>query len=163
MTKRTMFGFIWCLVCLLAITATAQAQMSVQVQQAQLRSTPSFLGKIITTIAYAKQVQVVEEQGDWMKVIPAGSSTEGWMHTSALTKKKIILKAGEEDVALAASSDEVALAGKGFNAEVEKEFKAQNSEVDYNAVDKMEKIVISQNQMQAFLTKGGLSPEGGTK
>ena len=165
MKKRRILVAIWGLICLFGINVTAQDQnlMSVQVQKAQIRTTPSFLGKIVTTVSYAKQVEVVEEQGDWMSVVVPGSPTKGWMHASALTKKKIILKAGEEDVALAASSDEVALAGKGFNAEVEEKFKAENSNVNYSAVDKMEKIVISQKQMQAFLTQGELAPEGGTK
>ena len=137
--------------------------MSVQVKKGQLRSAPSFLGKIVTTISYTKQVEILEEQGAWLRVVVPGTSTEGWMHSSALTKKKIILKPGAEDISQAASSDEVALAGKGFNAEVEEQFKAENPNVNYNAVDRMEKIVVSQKQMQQFLQRGGLSSEGGSK
>jgi hypothetical protein len=165
MTKLKIVLLTCFLFYLFTFTAFAQEQrlMSVQVKEGQLRSAPSFLGKIVTTISYTKQVEVLEEKGAWMRVALPGTSTEGWMHSSALTKKKIILKPGVEDISQAASSDEVALAGKGFNAEVEEQFKSENSNVDYNAVDKMQKIVISQKQMQQFLKGGGLSPEGGSK
>ena len=159
--KVLLTGF---LICLLAVTAFAAAKlMSVQVKEGQVRSAPSFLGKIVATVAYTKQVEMLKEKGDWMQVALPGSGTEGWMHSSALTKKKILLNPNAKDIEQAASSDEVALAGKGFNEEVEKNFKEGNSEVNYAAVDEMEKIIISQQQMEQFLTKGAVSPEGGTK
>ena len=155
-------GIVLCL-CVVAVSAQAQKLMSVQVKKAQLRSTPSFLGKIVTTISYTKQVDVLEEKGAWMRVIVPANGSEGWMHSSALSKKKIVLKAGAEDVSKAASSDEVALAGKGFNASVEEQFKAENASVNYAVVDRMERTVISQNQMQTFLEQGGVVPEGGSE
>jgi hypothetical protein len=45
------------------------------------------------------------------------------MHSSALTKKKLKLAAGEADAATTVSSEEQALAGKGFNSDVEAKFK----------------------------------------
>lgn len=154
---------IWLTFVMLPAVVLAQSLMSVQVKTTQLRATPSFLGKIITTIAYAKQVEVLENQGDWVKAAVPGTSATGWMHTTALTKKKILLNPSANDVSLAASSDEIALAGKGFNAEIEKEFRTSNSQVDYVPINTMETIVISQQQMEAFLQQGGLFPEGGTQ
>ena len=75
----------------------------------------------------------------------------------------LLLKPDAEDIEQAASSDEVALAGKGFNEEVEKKFKEGNSEVNYAAVDEMEKIVVSQQEMEQFLDTGAVFPEGGAK
>ena len=141
----------------------AQPLMSVHVKSAQLRANPSFLGKIITTVAYSQQVAILEEQDAWVKATLPEASATGWMHTTALTKKKILLNPNASDVTLAASSDEIALAGKGFNAEVEKEFRTGNSQVDYAPINKMETIVISQQQMEAFLQQGGLFPEGGAQ
>jgi hypothetical protein len=143
--------------------AEAKKLMSVQVKEAQLRSEPSFLGKIVTTVTYAKQVEVVGEKGDWKNVVVPDTSTKGWMHVSALTKKTILLKAGAEDLKKAASSDEIALAGKGFNQDVEDAFKEENSSVDYDAVDQMEKIVASHPDIEQFLAVGELSPEGGAQ
>ncbi len=153
------------LLLLLSITTFAEEPnlMSVQVKEAQLRSAPSFLGKVVVTVAYTTSVEVLEEKGDWMRVVPKESSVEGWMHASALTKKKILLKPGAEDIKRAATSDEVSLAGKGFNADVEEEFKEKNPGANYAAVDSMEKIVVSQQQMREFIHKGGITPEGGVQ
>ena len=104
-----------------------------------------------------------EEKGAWTKVGLPGKSIKGWMHASALTKKKIVLNPGDDDVEEAASNNEIALAGKGFNNEVEKEFRTKNKNLNYAEVDKMEKIVVSQGKIQRFLKTGALSPEGGSK
>ena len=51
--------------------------------------------------------------------------------------------------------------GKGFNQQVESEFRAKNPNLDFTWVDKMETYVVSEEEMKQFLEKGGLSPEGG--
>ncbi|MEW5818479.1 MAG: SH3 domain-containing protein, partial [Spirochaetota bacterium] len=88
---------------------------------------------------------------------------DGWVHSSALTAKQIVLKAGDKDVQQSASSSEVALAGKGFNKEVEAEYKEKNN-IDYTWIDQMEKIVFPPDKLLAFLSEGGLKPvEGGAQ
>ena len=135
--------------------------MSVQVKKCQLRSKPSFLGKIVTNLAYADQVDVKKEKDDWYEVVPKNNKGGGWVHVSALSEKRIVLKANSKDLKSAASSDEIALAGKGFNKQVEEQYKKKNKKADFSQVDNMEKIVISSQDMQDFLTSGGLKPEGG--
>lgn len=105
--------------------ATGEKMMSVQVRQGQIRSTPSFLGRIVVNLSYGDRVQVREEKGSWIRVSVPGSRAGGWIHASALTTKKIVIRAGTKDVSLAASADELALAGKGFNKQVEQEFKVK--------------------------------------
>jgi len=83
------------------------------------------------------------------------------VHASALTTKKIALRSGASDVGQAATDDEVALAGKGFNKQVEGEFRLKNQDIDFTWIDKMEAIVISPIEMQRFLSEGNLFPEGG--
>ena len=57
----------------------------------------------------------------------------------------------------------MALAGKGFNESVEKEYKAEGN-VDYTWVERMQQIVVSPDQLAAFINQGGLSsPEGGAQ
>ncbi len=143
--------------------AAAPASMSVQVKNGQLRSTASFLGAVVGPLGYGDRVSVVEQQGDWMKVTsPAGKT--GWIHSSALTKKNIQMKAGSQNAQTAASGDELALAGKGFNSDVEADFKAKNKNVDFAWVDRMEKFKVEPAAMQAFLKEGGVKPsEGGAR
>jgi hypothetical protein len=74
---------------------------------------------------------VLEERAGWMRVAVPGKNIKGWMHGSALSSKRIVLQAGAEDVQRAATTGEIALAGKGFNEQVEREFRAQNKDVDF--------------------------------
>lgn len=137
--------------------------MSVQVKEAAVRETPSFVGKVVGTLGYGDAVEVQETQGLWSKVSLAGGTT-GWLHGSALTSKRIALKAGQENARVAASSDELALAGKGFNSDVEGQFKKAHRDIDFSGVDRMEKIKISGSEMQSFLQEGGVAaPQGGAQ
>lgn len=135
--------------------------MSVQVKKCQLRNQPSFLGKIVSNLSYGDQVAVLEEKESWINVQPPSQKGAGWVHVSALSTKKIVLSPGSSSVASSTSSEEIALAGKGFNEQVEQEFKKQNSGIDFTWVDKMEHIVIPQKEIQAFLQQGELTGKGG--
>ncbi len=132
---------------------------SVQVRSSQIRSTPSFLGKIVGTVQYGDSVQVSREDGSWVKVKRNG--VEGWMHGSALTAKKIVVNPGGAEAASAASGDELALAGKGFNKQVEDKFRQKNKNLNFALVDRLESIVISQQEIENFLQTGSLHPKRG--
>lgn len=139
-------------------SATA-ADMSVQIRNAQLRATPSYLGKITGSAPYAQRVEVLQTQGDWLEVRSAAAT--GWLHKSALTTKKIVIKAGASDVGATASGEELALAGKGFNSDIEADFKNKNAEVSFAPIDRMEKITVSPSEARAFLGQGGVKPVAG--
>lgn len=144
--------------CLLAMGAAAAygATLSVQVKSGEVRATPSFLGKIVARLPYGARVASSGAKGDWLSV--SGGGAQGWMHRSALTNKKIVLKAGASDVNQYATSDELSLAGKGFNEEVEEAYKGQNPTVDFTWIDRMEAITVSQNDMRQFLREGAVNP-----
>ena len=155
----TLFLFL-CVV--LSGSAAPQKTMSVQIKEGQVRSTPSFLGAIVAKLSYGERVEVIQDQGSWKKVAARG--TQGWMHASALTTKSIVLKAGAGNVQTSATSGEIALAGKGFSEEVEKQYKKLNRNLDYTWVDRMERFQITPEQMQAFLKQGSVVPaEGGVR
>ena len=163
MGKRKTSILIFLLICFTGFAAFAVGRnmMSVQVKAGQLRLTPSFLGKIVARLYYGDRIYVIEEKGSWLRVGLSAGAAEGWIHESALTPKKIVLQAGAKDIETAASSDELALAGKGFNQQVESEFRAKNPNLDFTWIDKMEAFVVAENEMKQFLKKGGLTPEGG--
>jgi len=135
--------------------------LTVQVRDGQVRATPSFLGKIIGTLHYGDRVTVLGKTGDWSQVNTP--RVRGWMHSASLTKNNISLQAGRSNAPLAASNDELALAGKGFNKQVESAFKAKNPKMDYAWVDRMETMKVSPEEMARFLKQGGLAPEGGAR
>ena len=141
--------------------ADEQKSLSVQVKQGAVRTTPSFLAQIIAYLAYGDQVTVTGEQNSWSRIALPGAYPEGWIHSSALSAKKIVLKSGASDVEQAASDDELTLAGRGFNREVEQEFRSENPDVDFTWIDRMEAMNVSQDQIQNFIKAGGLRPQGG--
>jgi hypothetical protein len=152
----TVFLFIW-----IVFTGFAQSQktMSVQVKEGQIRSAPSFLAEILARPPYGDRVEIIQDKGAWKKVTSRG--VQGWMHTSALTTKTVVLRAGAANVQTTATGGEIALAGKGFNEEVEKQYKSLNRNLDYIWVDRMEKFQVSSDQMQAFLKQGRVTPSEG--
>lgn len=152
---------------LLVLTAAAAfaadpVQMSVKVKETQVRAAASYVGKIVAVLAYGDRVTILEKQKDWARVSFPAKKAEGWVNLAALQDKPIALKAGTESVEKAASSGEVALAGKGFNKEVEAKYKEERS-LDYTWVDRMETFVVSPAQVSAFLAQGGLTVEGGAQ
>ena len=144
---------------IVSVTWSALGTMSIQVRDGQLRAIPSFLGTVVGSVNYGEQVDVQQQQGDWMEVNYRGQ--KGWMHSSALTTKTISVGSGEKDAQLKASGKEVALAGKGFNAEVEAQYRRGHQNVNYLAVDQMEQVRISPQEMVAFLNKGEIKPAAG--
>jgi len=56
------------------------------------------------------------------------------------------------------SSDEVALAGKGFTPEVESGYRAKHPEMDFAQVDKVESFKVDPATLQAFIKEGDLKP-----
>jgi len=135
-------------------------EMSVVIKEAQIRSAPSFLGKIIEVVPYGRRLEILEKTKDWVEVILSGGT--GWVHESALTRKKVVLSAGEGVGETGASSDEIALAGKGFNAQVEAQYK-EELELDYTWVDEMEGIVVPTEEIVAFLESGYLEYDLGAE
>lgn len=145
------------------VPAPAPARMNVQVQNGQLRDAPAFLGKVLVSVAYGSPVTILQAKGDWLQVKTA-SGQKGWMHKSALTSRKISMSSGASAARTGASSGELALAGKGFSADVEREFKARNKNLNFAAVDRMEAVRIPVKEMSAFLQAGAVKPaEGGAR
>ena len=163
MTRRVLITA--CAIALL-VSASAYAAgktMTVQIRTGEIKSSPSALSSIVATVKYGDRLNIVEEKGLWAKVsTPDGK--EGWIHSSALTKQRIELAAADKDAQLGASGGEMALAGKGFTPQVEAQFKAKHSDVDFTWIDKMVKMKSSSQEILKFLKDGGISlPEGGAK
>ncbi len=137
--------------------------LRVQVRTTQVRSGPSFLGRVVTPLSYGDVVTPTRQQGVWTQVRTA-DGTSGWVHESALGKRKVTMQAGDEDVDTVASGDELALAGKGFSSDVEAAFKKANRHIDFTWVDRMEKMTVPVAKSTAFLRAGLVKPrEGGSK
>jgi len=163
--RSIIFGLVLLVVLGVSMSVNAEETMSVQVKESEVRATPSFLGKIVAKVVYGDRVTVTGKSGSWTKVSLKGGTPQGWMHASALTTKRIVLKAGQTNVKSGTSQDELALAGKGFNDQVEASFMKQNQKLDYTWVNLMETFKVKSELMNAFLVQGevGAPSEGGAQ
>jgi hypothetical protein len=161
--KYTISGL--CLIsCCLATALTvcaANGTYSVYVRKGQMRQQPSFLGQVIKELPYGEHVEVLVKNPPWLQVKDVAGDT-GWMHISALTTKRLKLQHDTSSARSSATSDEIALAGKGFNQAMESAMKAKRTTTSYDWVDYMEQIVITPDEMQQFLSQGGVhTAQGG--
>lgn len=131
----------------------AASSMSIQVSEAQMRGTPSFFGTVVVNLVYGDRVEVLQEGNGWIQVRD-GSGRTGWIQESALTTKKVVLSSGG-NVSSGASTEEVALAGKGFNKEIESEYQSQ-TDLDFAWVDRMEEYGKTLETLVDFLEEGNL-------
>jgi hypothetical protein len=150
MKKVVLIAFM----CLLsAAWAGAQKRgdtMYINIKKASLKSSTGFFAGTAGTLAYGAQVKVQEVKGKWVKVQSStGVSVTGWIAASGLTSKRIAQGSN------AVSSKELAMAGKGFSEEVEKQYKV-NVKLSYTGVDAVEEIVISDEDLFFFLEQGHL-------
>ncbi len=148
------------------VVASAEAkQMSVTVKQTEVRATPGYLGKILGVLVYGDRVTLLDQPANtpkgWVKIVGPDGKLQGWVNLSALTEKEIKL-ASSAGVQQQAASGDVALAGKGFNSDVEAEYQKEEN-LDYTWVDRMENISVSPQRVAAFMADGGLGGEGGTQ
>lgn len=133
---------------------------SVQLKQAPVRAAASPFSAITGTLAYGDRVLLLEQTGSWCRVRQAiDGDAAGWIHAAALTEHHLSLKPGS-DTRVAATSDEVAIAGKGFTAQVESQVQASNAKLDFATIDRMEQIVIPMAELKAFVKTGRLTPGG---
>lgn len=135
---------------MVSISALYSESMSITIKVAQIRTAPSFLGKVIYRLNYANKVNVLESKQGWAYVQTNENNEKGWVHLSALTEKDIVLNTNSADIGMSASNSEVALAGKGFSSEVEESYKG-NNHIDYTWIDKMESFNIETEQVVLFL------------
>ena len=124
MRKIGMQGWVLGMLCATLLFAGQSAAdevklMSVQVKEAQLRDAPSFLGKLLVKLPYATAVEMVTETDGWLQVRVPENQMEGWMHTSALTKKALYLVKEATNLAAAAQGQNAVLAGKAKKADNE--------------------------------------------
>lgn len=124
----------------------------VSVKNAVMKSSASYFSEAVTTVFYGDFGTVLESNSKNTK-IKLDSGIVGWISTGSLTSKKVVANSSATRV----SSSELANAGKGFSAEAEKAFEASGKSVNYSEVNSMEKIKISDSDLQAFIEEGHLA------
>jgi uncharacterized protein YgiM (DUF1202 family) len=122
---------------------------------------PDFAGTPIATVPAGAEVNVLQQKGDWYNVEYQGKS--GWLNRQAFPAPSTGSKFGLPSMLFGApvkesSSDEAALAGKGFTPEVESSYKQKHPEMKFAEVDKVESYKVDAATLQTFIKEGGLKP-----
>lgn len=139
----------------LMVAVWAQAGTArVQLREAPLKASPGVFAGTVEVLELGTEVTVLGSRRDWVQVQTTDKT--GWVHEASLDQRTFKLAAGSRDTKAAASDNEVALAGKGFSAEVEAEYKARNPDVDFGPVDRIESMEFTPEELSAFMKKGGL-------
>ncbi|MDR1748698.1 MAG: hypothetical protein LBR47_06535 [Spirochaetaceae bacterium] len=139
---------------LLSLSAKPGDRMYVAVEKAAVKSGTGFFASTLTELVYGDTVTVVAEDGKWTQItVDKNRNMKGWVTTASLTSKRIVARAGGGTVS--ATADELALAGKGFSADVEQSWKS-SSGTDYTYVDIMEQYTVSGTELYEFIDSGDL-------
>ncbi len=138
--------------------ASAQTNLFVQVESAKLRVAPQQWAKPLASLSFGDEITKTGDGRGWVKGLNVGK-VEGYVHESAVTQTKIILKPiGASLAELTVDDTDVYLAGKGFNVDTEAALAQKVTALNYSAVDKM--VVSARTagtDLEAFVTAGGLT------
>jgi hypothetical protein len=133
--------------------------ITVQTLTAKLMKTPSYLGATSAKLVRGDQLKFEEAKGDWYRsTSKAGAS--GWVHKSAVVEKAVALSSKPGGGSGGVTSDEVALAGRGFSKEVEGKYRETHPDLDFTHVDNIEKIDVDGEELEKFAAEGKI---GGVK
>jgi hypothetical protein len=142
----------------LLVAGFSMAQVSrggtlyVAVKSVPLKTSTWFFAGTKGTLNYGDRVTVLQVNGKWVEVRSVtNSSLSGWTQSANMSAKQIV--SGNTNTA---SAQEIALAGKGFNQEVEDTYKAKGN-LNYADVDRTEAITVSEAELLRFIEEGHLS------
>ncbi|MCL2808922.1 MAG: hypothetical protein FWD24_02515 [Treponema sp.] len=143
----------------LIITGLAAAQVArggtlyVAVRTVDLKSSTGFFASNRGRLNYGDRVTVIQVSGRFVEVRSAvNPSLTGWTPSANMSVRQIVTGTTSTE-----TTREVALAGKGFDQEIEDAYRTQNRELNYSAVNEVESLIINEDQLIRFLEEGRLS------
>ena len=156
MSKRTLRIVILLAAFGIVITSAIAAEtVKVITKENAIRSSCRFFAPVVTKVQYNDKLEVLSQEGDWLRVRFNGM--EGCIHKSAVEQQKVTLSALNLSEGSSATEDEVSLAGKGFNSEVEEAYQNENPEVSFETVDRIESYSLSEQEQVVFIERGELN------
>ena len=118
----------------------------VAVKTTPLKSSTGFFASDLKNLSQGDEVAFIRESGKWAEV-RSGNQT-GWVAVSSLSARRVVASGSS------ASASEVAMAGKGFSAETEIEYRKGG--LNFSAVDSMEQVNIPARELLEFIDIGHL-------
>jgi uncharacterized protein YgiM (DUF1202 family) len=125
----------------------------VAIRTVNLKSSTGFFASNRGTLNYGDRVTVLQVNGRFVEVRSAANpSLVGWTPSANLSVRQVV-----PGTTGTATASEVALAGKGFNQEVEDSYRVQNRNLNFADVDRVESITVSETELRRFLEEGRLA------
>jgi uncharacterized protein YgiM (DUF1202 family) len=152
--KKIVFAVVLCAAFTAAVFGQASkgGTMYVATKTLALKSGTGFFASTRGKLEYGTQVTVLQINGKNAEVRSVGGTVvTGWTATANLSAKRIVTGATAN-----ASANEVALAGKGFNEEVENAYKS-GGKLNYADVDIAELQQVPTQELYDFIVEGHLS------
>ena len=135
----------------------AESSLYVNVRESKLRLDPQFWAPTVASLPYGTKLAALgvgSKDNQWLKV--RLDSNEGYVHTSAVTKRRVVLGSAGVGAGDKVDPNNVVLAGKGFNSQVEKSY-ASSKGLDFKSVDEVEQYQVNSAEGAAFVKSGKLS------
>src|SRR5512133_540516 len=144
--------FIIALVSMTCMSAAAET-VKVTTRENAVRSECRFFAPVKLKVSLGDTLTVKGRKGDWFLVSAKG--VNGCIHKSAVVSRSFAAS-GRGAAGGGASADEVSLAGKGFNPQVEAGYRKSGKDLNYAAVDEIVKFTVSEKSLESFVLQGGL-------
>lgn len=155
--KRALLALVFAILLVAGVAFAANETVTVIVKKTSVRRERQFYAPTLVEAQLGQGFDVLGREKGWVKVNTASGA--GWLHESAVTARKVAASA-QGPAGGAVDERDVANAGKGFNPQVESAYRKKNPEANYPAVDRMEKIEIGEQAVDAFVRDGRLQPRG---
>lgn len=127
----------------------------------KMRTQKRAFAPAVADLAEGDRLRLEKKEGAWYLV--AFDSKSGFVHASDVSAKSDVRLSGE-GVRESYSASEAAAARKGFNPQVEQEYRADNPrlEMAFQLLDRIQGREIDESDVLAFIQSGGLAG-GGTE
>jgi uncharacterized protein YgiM (DUF1202 family) len=162
MSKTSRLKLLFVGVAVVCVALLLAETLTVKVQSTYVRKEPKFYSSPVATLRAGESVTQISSQAGWYKV-RTSKGVEGWIHSQSVATGKFKVAAMDKSMKMSATADEVALAGKGFNKQVEDAYKSRNKGISFAEVERMLRIKITPEELRRFLMDGKLAEFGGAR
>jgi uncharacterized protein YgiM (DUF1202 family) len=130
----------------MVFSQSAGSTMYAAAKTVEVKRSKGAFAAAAATLKMGDSVTVVSVDGKWLQVRTSGNLT-GWALKDSFSTR-VVAATGN------VTAKEVALAGKGFSAEAETEYRKDG--LDYAPVDAIERIAVKTDDLEKFVIDGKL-------
>ena len=135
------------------------ATLTVTRKTTKLRAQKKLFAPAVAELHEGDKLVFDQREGAWLAV--KFDKLSGWLHETDVSKNPDVRLSGE-GVRETYSASETSAARKGFNPQVEKNYRGKNPNLDaaFQLVDKLQARATPEAEVRTFLLEGNLLQEG---